>query len=148
MRPITFSFQFRGYAAQRAGGLQKQARAPGCALVTSLGPEGVDGGYVWAPGGAEAYLESELVFTGAESFEERGRIVFARGHALQIEGRGILSASLDPHLWQGTVVWTVAGGDGQFEGAGGRIISSFLLSDTGDLTENQLGVVFVNGSRP
>jgi hypothetical protein len=148
VKPITYSLQFRGHAAERSAGLQKHARAPGCALVTSLGPDGVDGGFVWAPDGDEAYLESELVFTGDESFEERGRIVFARGHALRIEGRGVLSASPDPHLSQGTVVWTVGGGDGQFEGASGRITSSFFLSDTGDLTENQLGVVFVNGSTP
>ena len=48
----------------------------------------------------------------------------------------------DPDLRQGTVVWTVEGGDGQFEGAFGLITSNFLLSATGDLTENQLAVVF------
>jgi len=148
MRPITYSLQFRGQAAERAGGLQKHVRAPGCALVTSLGPGGVEGSFVWAADDEEAFLESTLVFTGNESFEERGRIVFARGHSILIEGQGQLFASPDPHLSQGTVVWTVTGGDGQFHEASGRITSTFLLSDTGDLTENQLGVIFANGSRP
>lgn len=43
-------------------------------------------------------------------------------------------------------MWTIAGGDGQFEGASGRITSTFFVSDTGDLTENQLGVVFVSST--
>jgi hypothetical protein len=148
MRPVTYSLQFRGQAARRAGGFRKEARAPGCALVTSLTPEGVSGMFVWSPDEAEALLESTLVFTNGERFDEEGRIVFARGHTLRIEGRGQLSASPDPHLSQGTVVWNVTGGEGQFDGASGRITSSFFLSDTGDLTENQLGVVFVGGAKP
>jgi len=35
------------------------------------------------------------------------------------------------------------GGEGTFDGARGLITSNFLLSDTGELTENQLGVMFV-----
>ena len=142
MKPITYSLQFRGQATQLEGGLRKQASAPGCALVTSLSHRGVAASYVWAPGEEEAFFESTLVFTADESFEERGRIVFSRGHALRVQGQGRLEASADPHLRHGAVVWTVAGGDGQFEGASGQITSNFFLSDTGDLTENQLGVIF------
>jgi hypothetical protein len=35
------------------------------------------------------------------------------------------------------------GGEGALNGARGLITSNFLLSDTGELTENQLGVMFV-----
>jgi hypothetical protein len=148
MKPITYSLQFRGLAAELEGGLRKQASAPGCALVTSLTHEGVTGSFVWAPGQDEAFLESTLAFTGREAFEERGTIVFAHGHALHIRGRGRLAPSSDPHLRHGTVTWEIVGGDGQFEGASGRITSNFLVSDTGDLTENQLGVIFTNGAEP
>lgn len=41
----------------------------------------------------------------------------------------------------------VAGDEGQFEGANGRITSNFFLSDTGELTENQLGVMFASMSK-
>jgi hypothetical protein len=145
MKPITYSLQFRGNAAQLERGLRKEARAPGCALVTSLTPAGVAGTFAWAPGDDEAIFESTLAFTGGGGFDEEGTILFSRGHALRVRGRGQLAPSSDPHLLHGTVVWEVTGGDGQFDDAGGRITSNFLLSDTGELTENQLGVIFTNG---
>ena len=142
MKPITFSLQFRGQVAQLEEGLRKQARAPGCALVTSLTAEGPDGHFVWAPGDDEALLDSTLAFQDERRFDERGTIVFALGNSLRIRGSGRIVPSADPDLRQGTVVWTVEGGDGHFEGATGLITSNFLLSATGDLTENQLAVVF------
>jgi hypothetical protein len=144
MKPITYSLQFRGVAAQLERGLHKQARAPGCALVTSLTPAGVEGSFAWAPGDDEALFESTLAFIDAGGFEETGTILFSRGHTLRVRGRGQLATSPDPHLLHGTVVWEVTGGDGQFDDAGGRITSNFLLSDTGELTENQLGVIFTS----
>lgn len=142
MKPITFSLQFRGQVAQFEGGLRKQARAPGCALVTSLTADGPDGHFVWAPGDDEALLDSTLAFRDERRFEEVGTIVFALGNSLRIRGRGRLAPSADPDLRQGTVVWSIDGGDGHFDGATGLITSNFLLSATGDLTENQLAVVF------
>lgn len=142
MKPITFSLQFRGQVAQSEEGLRKQARAPGCALVTSLTAEGPDAHFEWAPGEEEALLESMLAFRDVRRFDELGTIVFALGNSLRIRGSGRLAPSADPDLRQGTVVWTIEGGDGHFEGATGLITSNFLLSGTGDLTENQLAVVF------
>jgi hypothetical protein len=146
MRPITYSLQFRGQAIEREGGLMRQGRSPGCSLVTSLTSAGVKARFVWASDDHEALFESILAFTGADSFEEDGTIVFARGHVLLARGLGRLAASPDPHLRQGTALWEVVGGEGQFEGASGRITSNFFLSNTGELTENQLGVIFANGS--
>jgi len=147
MKPITYSLQFRGQAVELDGVLHKQASAPGCALITSLAHDGVAGSFVWSPGTEEAFFESELAFTDRDGFEEQGTIVFSRGHSLRVDGRGRLSASPDPHLRQGTVVWEVTGGEGQFAQASGRITSNFFLSDTGDLTENQLGVIFATPHR-
>jgi hypothetical protein len=148
MKPITYSLQFRGQATHVEGGLRKEASAPTCALLTNLTPDGVEGHYVWAPDDDEAFFVSTLAFTEGDSFEEKGRIVFSRGNTLRIRGRGQLGASPDPHLRQGTVVWEVTGGEGQFDGASGRITSNFFLSDTSDLTENQLGVIFTLGVGP
>jgi hypothetical protein len=142
VKPITFSLQFRGQVAQFEGGLRKHASAPGCALVTSLTAEGPDGHFVWAPGDDEALLDSTLAFQDEGRFDEAGTIVFALGNSLRIRGRGRLAPSADPDLRQGTVVWRIDGGDGHFDGATGLITSNFLLSVTGDLTENQLAVVF------
>lgn len=41
-------------------------------------------------------------------------------------------------------MWEVDGGEGQFAGARGRITPNFFVSDTGDVTDNHLGVVFVS----
>jgi hypothetical protein len=142
VKPITFSLQFRGQVAQLEEGLRKQASAPGCALVTRLTAEGPDARFVWAPGDEEALLESRLAFLDERRFDELGTIVFALGNSLRIRGNGQVAASADPDLRQGTIVWTIEGGDGHFEGASGLITSNFLLSATGDLTENQLGIVF------
>lgn len=127
--------------------MRKEASAPTCALMTSLTPEGVEGHYVWAAGDKEAFFASTLDITDTGSFEEEGTIVFSRGNTVRIRGRGQLAPSPDPHLLHGTVIWDVSSGEGQFEGASGRITSNFFLSDTGDLTENQLGVIFTNGRR-
>ncbi len=142
MRPMTYSLQFRGQIAELDGGLRKEGRAPGCALVTSLTSDGPEGRYVWLPDDDEALFESLVTFTGDASFEELGTIVFARGHELHLRGAGELAASPDPNLRHGTAVWEVADGMGAFESARGRVTSNFFLSDTGDLTESQLGVVF------
>jgi hypothetical protein len=142
VKPITFSLQFRGQIAQLGEGLRKQASAPGCALVTRLTAEGPDTHFEWAPEDEEALLDSRLAFVDERRFDELGTIVFALGNSLRIRGSGRLAPSADPDLRQGTVVWTIEGGEGHFEGATGLITSNFLLSATGDLTENQLGVVF------
>jgi hypothetical protein len=144
MKPITYSLQFRGHTSRVDDGLRKHATAPGCALVTSLSRDGIAAGFVWAPGVEEAFLESMLAFTDDDSFEERGTIVFSRGHSLHLRGTGQLARSADPHLRHGTATWRVTGGAGQFEDATGRVTSNFFVSDTGELTENQLGVIFAS----
>lgn len=147
MKPITFSLQFRGQLAQFGEDLRKQARAPGGALVTSLTADGPAGRFVWAPGDEEAILESTLAFQDERRFDEAGTIMFALGSSLCIRGRGRLAPSADPDLRQGTVVWSIEGGGGHLEGATGLITSNFLLSATGDVTENQLGVIFAPAHR-
>ena len=63
-------------------------------------------------------------------------------------GLGHLARSPDPHLQQGTAMWEIEGGEGQFDGVRGRITSNFFVSDTGELTDNHLGLIFVDGIRP
>jgi hypothetical protein len=40
-------------------------------------------------------------------------------------------------------VLEVCGGTGRFAGATGRITSNFVVTDDGQMTDHQLGVVFV-----
>ena len=62
-------------------------------------------------------------------------------------GLGRLVACPDPNLKHGTVIREVEGGDGQFAQAEGLITSNFLVSDTGEVTDNHLGVIFVHERR-
>jgi hypothetical protein len=41
----------------------------------------------------------------------------------------------------------VEGGSGQFASAEGLITSNFLVSDTGEVTDNHFGVIFVHDRR-
>lgn len=145
MRPITFSMQFRGKATELDGGvIEAVLTAPSSAHLTTVGLDGVDGRFVPAPGD-EARCVSRLRFDGGASFEEEGRISFGRGNVLRFRtlAAGSAISTPDPNLTQGTAIWEVQGGEGQFEGAQGRITSNFFLSDTGEITDNQFGVVFV-----
>jgi hypothetical protein len=69
-------------------------------------------------------------------------VTFGHGHALRLSGCGKLIQTASPELRQGVAVWVVEGGDGQFADANGRITSNLLLSQTGELTDGQLGIVF------
>ena len=138
--------QFRGDASAFAPGVLRLAStAPSGALLTTIDGDGVHGRFEPAPG-EEATFRSQLLFADATSFEESGTIVFGAGHALHLHsvGSGVLGPSPDPHLRHGTVMWRVAKGEGQFKNASGRITSTFIVSDTGELTDNQIGVIFVN----
>ena len=53
-----------------------------------------------------------------------------------------MGASPEPGLTHGSVVWRVEGGEGQFAGATGLITSNFTLSDKGDVTDNQFGLIY------
>lgn len=145
MRPVTYSLQFRGVASHAAPGvLNLRARAPGGALTTVLDEEGVHGAYAIGPDeSAEALLEARMVVTDG-AFEATGSISFGTGHVLRFRTRdGRLEPTPDAHLRQGTATAEVEGGIGQFADASGRITSNFFISDTGEVTDNQLGLVFI-----
>jgi hypothetical protein len=97
--------------------------------------------------GEEAHLECRLTFLDDGRFDEVGTISFGNGNALRFRSAtaGMLADAAEPGLRHGAVTWEIDGGAGALEGATGRIVSNFLLSDTGDLTDNQLGVLFLPG---
>jgi hypothetical protein len=119
--------------------------APSSAVRTTVGPDGVSGGIEELPG-AEARLESEFSFDGRSVFDGVGTIDFGDGHVLRFRslGVGCLAPSPDPNLRHGASVREVEGGTGQFAGATGLITSNFFISDTGEVTDNDLGLIFVH----
>ena len=142
-KPVAYSLQLRGVASQVAPGvLSLRASAPGGALRTVLDDHGVWGTYEPAAG-EEALLEARMVMLD-DSFEAIGSVNFGASHAFHFRSHGgRLAATPDSHLRQGTASGEVEGGIGQFANASGRITSNFFISDTGELTDHQLGLVFI-----
>ena len=147
MKQIIYAMQFKGQAGPGASPTMMKAttNSPSCTVTTVIGPEGVHGSVQPAPGG-KASFESEVTVTGETSFLESGSIRFGDGnHRLRFStvGEGYLGDSPEPKLKSGAVMWRIDSGEGQFAGASGFITSNFTLSDTGDVTDNQFGVIFV-----
>src|SRR5262245_58274219 len=145
MKPVTYALQFRGVAAYVAPGvLSLRAHAPGGELTTILADDGVHGRYR-GDDGDEALMEARIVVADG-SFEAAGSINFGVRHTLRFRALGgTLVATPDEHIRQGTAIAEIEGGTGQFEHASGRITSNFVLSDTGELTDHQVGLVFTEG---
>jgi hypothetical protein len=141
-RPCHYSMQFRGHATWLTPGvLVAHATAPSSVPVTRIGTDECLPD--WAE--SEAHLETRMTFLDDSRFEEAGTISFGNGHALRFRSlqTGTLEPSPDAHLWHGADTWLIDGGAGVFAGAAGKIVSNFLVSDTGDLTDNHLGLVFL-----
>jgi hypothetical protein len=133
MQPLAFSLEFRGYST---------ALSPG--VVTARARALADGF-----GDGEALLERRLTFLSESTFEDAGTISFGNGSALRFRsiGLGTLGASPTDGLRQGTATWVVDGGAGLFAGASGRIVSNFLVAAGGELTDHQLGVLFLQETK-
>lgn len=147
MKQIIYAMQFKGMAApgSSANVIKASTSSPSTTLTTVVGNDGVRGVLSPASGGT-AQFESEVTLTGETSFLEKGSIRFGDGanrlRFTSIE-RGCLGDSAEAKLKSGAVMWRVDGGEGQFAGASGYITSNFTLSDAGDITDYQFGVIFV-----
>jgi hypothetical protein len=148
MRRFIYALRFRGNA-QRVGidgnVLKTKTGAAGCAIQTRIEVDGMSG-TLRTVVGQEATFESELVFTGDTTFQQSGTIAFASDrHQLRISsvGSGHLGPATEAEHRHGAAIWRVDGGDGQFAGASGLIVSNFLVTDAGEVTDHQLGVVVV-----
>ena len=148
MRQIIYTMQFKGQAAPvegTSGVLKAATTATSCSITTTAGDEGVKSTLQAADGGKAAF-ESTVTFTGETSFQESGTIAFGGStHRLRFStvGEGFIDASVDAKLKHGAVMWKLESGEGQFEGATGLITSNFFVSDTGEVTDNHFGVIFL-----
>ncbi len=149
MKQIIYVFQFKGKAApanESGTVLKANTTAPSCAITSVVGSHGISG-TLQPIGGAAAIFQSEVTFTGETSFQESGTISFGdTRHRLHFStvGQGYIGPSADPQLKQGSVIWKIDRGEGQFEGATGLITSNFLVSGAGEVTDNHFGGIFLN----
>jgi hypothetical protein len=148
MKQVIYAMQFKGSATPKAGmsgGIKATTTATSCTLSSVVGPDGLTGMLLPAPGG-RASFESEVTLTGDTSFTEAGTIRFGDlNHSLRFStvGQGFLGKSPDPALQHGSIMWRIEGGEGQFAGASGLITSNFTLSVTGEVIDNHFGLIFV-----
>jgi hypothetical protein len=145
MTPIAYALQFRGRASgSLPGPLVFELSAPSCAFVTNVLASGLRG-HCELAAGREARLRSEVSLEEDDGFRASGTISLGGGHEFRF--RMLESArfepSPDPHLKHASLISEVLGGEGQFDRASGRIVSNVLLSDTGEVTDYHLGVIFV-----
>jgi len=159
MRRIIYTMQFNGQVTPVGTSpnvLKATTTATSCTWVTLLGPDGLHAMLQPAAGDqatfeAEVTLlggfeSSEVTSDGEGGFKETGIITFGRGeHRVRFStiGQGYIGPSAEPNLRHGAVVWRIDSGEGQFTGAQGLITSNFTLSDAGEVTDHQLGVILL-----
>lgn len=124
MKPIALALRFRGEAVE------------------------LDSGRFWAETRAAAGIEEalcrrELNVRSDGALVEAGVLSFGADAAVTFRARGALAASPDPRVQHGTAVLEVTGGCGRLEGARGFVTSNFLLAVSGELTDHQLGLLFL-----
>lgn len=145
---LTYSLEFRGQGAEEGDRLVIRASAPGCTHETRLENRLLVTRFFFDDCRDEALLESQLVLGERGRFAALATVDFGFGNRLwgETQDDGRLSASADDHLRQGTATIHVVGGTGQFLGASGRITSNFVVSDTGEVTDNHLGMLFLDSA--
>jgi hypothetical protein len=130
VQTVPYALELRGHATPVS---------PGVLLTRGLGMHALFGGEL------EAVLEGRLSLFGDDAFELAATIGLGDGSAIRLRTvePGSLGKPGEAGLRAGTAICEVDRGSGRLAGATGRIVSSFLLSDTGELTDMQAGVVCV-----
>ena len=148
MQQLIYTMQFKGHAVpseSSPGAMNVLAKAASCSITTVVNTGGLTGGFDPAAV-TVAVFESEVKLLTPGTFTERGTISFGdAGHRLNFVtvGEGWMGQSPDPALKQGTVTWTVEGGQGQFDGAAGTITSNFTLNEAGEVNDYHLGIIYL-----
>ena len=142
---LTFSLEFRGEVTEDGDGLVLRASAPSCTRETRVQENGIAARFLFGDCSEEAFLESRVLLDDHGTFSAVVTIDFCHGNVLwgRTVDDGRLIRSANRHLRHGSATIHVVGGKGQFAGATGQITSNFVVSDTGELTDNQLGMLFL-----
>ena len=149
MRQLTYTMHFRGQASPSAEDsklLKVTSSGTSSTMSTVVGSNGVETSLQPAQGEL-AFLDGEIRLTGHEAFEGSGVLTFGEEgeHELRFAtlSPGHLAPSAMPDVMAGTVSWKVDGGTGRFQSATGLVTSTFTLSNSGELSEYQCGLLFL-----
>ena len=149
MSQIGYAMQFRGSAGPQEGKENELWAKTGSTtngLSTALGA----GGPTLAIDEAaspRASFTSNVQMLEDGSFTEDGTIDFGEAGTLDFTtiGTGWMGPSAEDGLTHGGIIWRIDGGTGPLAGASGIITSNFTVSGSGDVVDNQWGVIFVGG---
>jgi hypothetical protein len=127
---LSFALELRGHATPVS---------PDVLLMRSHGVHALFGD------DAEALLEGRLSLLDERTFELAATIGLGDGSAIRLRTvePGSLGAAGTEGLRAGTAICEIDRASGLLAGATGRIVSSFLLSDTGEVTDTQAGTLVV-----
>lgn len=133
MPTLSFALELRGHATPVS---------PGVLLTRASGSHSVFGIE------EEALLEGRLSLLDGDSFELAATVGLGDGTAFRLRTLtpGALAPAPESGLRIGTAVCEVDRGSGRLTGVSGRLASSFVLSATGELTDCQVGVLFVEAA--
>ncbi len=138
--PVTYALQFRGQISTAEGRATAATRASSTMLVSVVDRDGPHGRFEGV-GAGEAIFHVALDHEGPVE----GQVDFGGGTTLRVRAaeRHAAGPSSRSYLRHGAALLEVIEGTGRLHGATGWITSNFLLSDTGDLTDTHLGLLFV-----
>lgn len=100
--------------------------------------------------GGDASLVSQLTFSDSGRFREDGRIELGAGDALHFRTLfdGCLTVAPDPSLSVGAAVREIVSGSGAFAGAAGRLTSVWVIDGEGNVSDREVGLVFLAERSP
>lgn len=145
MQQLVYALQFRGHAAADSETVfHVEERAASASITTVVNSGGLTGGFDPAAK-VEATFHSRVELRTDGTFLEDGAISFGPVHRIHFRTRvpGWVADSPDPRVRHGTVTFEVVSGEGQFDGAAGIITSNFTIAADGEVTENQIGVLYI-----
>ncbi len=147
MRQIGYAMQFRGSAGPQEGKENELSARSGSTtngLSTALGADGPTVSVDDAPAERASFTSSVQIAEDG-SFTEDGTIDFGAAGTLDFStiGSGWMGPSAVDGLTHGAINWRIDGGTGPLAGASGIITSNFTVSGSGDVVDNQWGVIFV-----
>lgn len=149
MKKIFYTMHFRGQTSPVTSDtkvLRTTASATSSILHTHILEDGITS-ELQASDGQLAFLESEFHLTGAGAFEGNGTITLGEEseHVLRLRTiqEGHVNTSIEPGTMTAASSWRVEGGEGKFAEAQGIITSIFSLTNSGEFTDYQLGLLLV-----
>ncbi len=150
MGAIRYDLEFKGQVAPvKEGVFHAVSTAASSTISTVVSPRGVREKTSAARGGAEAHFESDVIMTGKDTFQEKGKITFGKsgkhGFNFTTVGAGSFKTGPDRGGMHGAVTWRITRGFGQFKGAKGYITSNFSVDGKGRLVDRQICQFFTKG---